>query len=144
MFEISGIKLNIRNTKMILCCIYRLPSENPNYFLQLLEKTVELLYQPTMSFIICGDLYINFLVEGSVKQKLETVMKTVNLTHVVTFPRMSNNKGTLIDSVFIDEAEYNNTSVYPFENGLSDHVAQVLIVEKIKNPTPKLYLHGEN
>jgi hypothetical protein len=72
--------------------------------------------------------------EGSVKQKLETIMKTFNLTQVATFPRTSNNKGTLIDSIFIDKAKYNNTSVYPFENGLSDHVAQILIVKKIKIP----------
>jgi hypothetical protein len=62
-------------------------------------------------------------------------MKTLNLTQVVTVRmRISNNKGTLIDSIFIDKAKYNNISFYPIENGLSDHVAQILIVEKIKIP----------
>jgi hypothetical protein len=96
-FEISAIKLNICNTKMILCCVYRSPSENPNYFLQLLQKkTLKLLYQPTMSFTICGHLNVNFFIESAVKQKLDTITKTFNLTQVVTFPtRISNNKGTL-------------------------------------------------
>jgi hypothetical protein len=62
-------------------------------------------------------------------------MKTFNLTQVVSVPtRISNNKGTLIDNIFIDKAKYNNVSVYPFENGLSYHVAQIVIVEKIRIP----------
>jgi hypothetical protein len=31
-FEISAVKLNIGSTIVILCCVYRSPSENPNYF----------------------------------------------------------------------------------------------------------------
>jgi hypothetical protein len=62
-------------------------------------------------------------------------MKTFNLTQVVTFPaRVCNNKGTLIDSIFLDNAKYNNISVHPFEDGISDHVAQILILENIKVP----------
>jgi hypothetical protein len=38
-FEISAVKFNICSTKVILCCVYRSPSENPNYFLKHLEKT---------------------------------------------------------------------------------------------------------
>jgi hypothetical protein len=123
---------------VILCCLYRSPSENPNYFLKLLEKTLKLLYQPAISFVICGDLNINFLTESIVKQNLETLMKTFNLTQVVTFPtRTCNNKGTLIDSIFLDNAKYNNISVHPFENGLSDHVAQILTLGNIKIPYQK-------
>jgi hypothetical protein len=95
-FEISAVKLNICSTKVILCFVYRSPPENPNYFFKLLEKTLELLYQPTISFLICGDLNINFLMESTVKQRLESIMKIFNLTQAVTFPtRVCNNKGTL-------------------------------------------------
>jgi exonuclease III len=62
-FEISAVKLNIGSTIVILCCVYRAPYENPNYFLKYLEKTLKLLYQPTISFVICGDVNINFLRE---------------------------------------------------------------------------------
>jgi hypothetical protein len=31
-FEISAVKLNSGSTKVILCCVYRSPSGNPNYF----------------------------------------------------------------------------------------------------------------
>jgi len=67
-FEISALKLNTCSKKVTLCCVYRSPSENPNYFLELLEKTLNLLYQSNLSLVICGDLNINFLVDSSVKQ----------------------------------------------------------------------------
>jgi exonuclease III len=137
-FEISAVKLNIGSIKVILCCVYRSPSKNPNYFVKQLEKTLNLLYQPNISFVICGDLNINFLIESTVKQNLVTLMKTFNLTQVVTFPtRICNDKRTLIDSIFLDNAKYNNISVYPFENGLSDHVAQILTLRNIKVPLQK-------
>jgi len=57
-------------------------------------------------------------------------MKTFNLTQVVTFPiRICNNKGTLIDSIFLDNAKFQNLSVHSFDSGLSDHVAQILTQE---------------
>jgi len=100
-FEISGVKLNTCSTKLTLCCVYRSPSENPNYFLELLEKTLNLLYEPNVSLVICGDLNINFLVDSSVKQNLESIMKTYNLTQAVTFPtRIRNDKGTQLTAYF--------------------------------------------
>ena len=71
--EISAVKLNTCSTKSTLCCVYRSPSENPNYFLELLEKTLNLLYQPNISLVICGELNINFLVDSSVKQNLKSL-----------------------------------------------------------------------
>jgi len=79
-FEISAVKLNTFSTKTTLCCVYRSPSENPHYFLELLEKTLKLLYQPNVYLVICGDLNINFLVDSSVNQNLESIKKTFNLT----------------------------------------------------------------
>jgi len=66
-FEKSAAKLNTCSAKVTLCCVYRSPSGNPNYFLELLEKTLNLLYQPNVSPVICGNLNINFLVDSSVK-----------------------------------------------------------------------------
>ena len=52
-FEISALTIHTCSTKVILCCAYRSPSENPNYFVQHLEKTLKLIYQPTVSLVIC-------------------------------------------------------------------------------------------
>jgi hypothetical protein len=38
----------------------------------------------------------------------------------------------LIDSTFFDNMKYNSISVFPLENGLSDHDAQILVVENMK------------
>jgi hypothetical protein len=61
-------------------------------------------------------------------------MKTFNLTQVVTFPtRICNNKGSLIDNIFLDKAKHNNVTVYAFDNGLSDHIAQILTLVNMKD-----------
>jgi len=54
-------------------------------------------------------------------------MKTFNLNKVVNFPtRVANNKGTLIDSFFLDIMEYNSITAYSIENGLSDSDMQIV------------------
>jgi hypothetical protein len=73
---------------------------------------------------------MNLLTESTAMQKLATIMKTFNLTQVVNFPiRISNNKEMLTDSIFLDSMKYSCISVYPLENGLSDHDEQILILE---------------
>jgi len=65
-------------------------------------------------------------------------MKTFNLIQVVTFPtRICNIKGTLIDSIFLDNAKFQNLSVHPFDSSLSDHVAQILTLRNITVPLQK-------
>jgi exonuclease III len=117
--EICAIKLNISSKNFIVCCVYRSSSGNVNQFLKQLEGTLKGLYQPSVTSVICGDLNINFLVESLAKQKLETIMKTFNLSQVANFPtRIFNNKGMLIYSIFLDNMKYNSISVCPLENGL--------------------------
>jgi len=72
---------------------------------------------------------------------LGSIMKTFNLTQVITFPtRICTNKGTLIDSIFLDNAKFQNLSVHPFDSGLSDHVAQILTLRNLTVPLQK-YIH---
>ena len=61
-------------------------------------------------------------------------MKTFNLTQAVTFPtRICNNKGTLIDSIFLDNTKLANISVHSFDSGLSDHIAQILTLDNMSH-----------
>jgi len=54
---------------------------------------------------------MNLLTESTAKQKLAIIMKTFNLTQVVNFPiRISNNKGMLTDSIFLDSMKYGRGS----------------------------------
>ena len=69
------------------------------------------------------------------KQNLELVMKTFNLTQAVTFPtRIYNNKGKLINSIFLDNAKFQNLSVHSFDSSLSDQVAQILTLKNVTVP----------
>jgi len=46
----------------------------------------------------------------------------------VNFPnRVANNKGTLIDSFFLDIMKCKSIPVYPLENGLSELEAQIIL-----------------
>ena len=54
------------------------------------------------------------------------------LSSIVNFPtRIQKNSQTIIDNIFINTLKFNNFSVYPFVNGLSDHDAQRLIIYDI-------------
>jgi hypothetical protein len=67
------------------------------------------------------------------------MMTTYNLIQVVNFPtRIGNDIGTLIDNIFLDFMRLNHYSVYPMKNGLSDHDAQILILNKLQIPFKKI------
>ena len=61
-------------------------------------------------------------------------MGTFNLTQVAEFPtRICKNKGTIIDSLFIDRMKFKNILVSPFVNGLLDHDTQIISLDNIKS-----------
>jgi CDP-glycerol glycerophosphotransferase (TagB/SpsB family) len=62
-------------------------------------------------------------------------VKTSNVAQVLNFPRVANNKTILIDSFFLD-TKYNSIAAYPFKNGLSDHDAQIIILDNLS-----IFLH---
>ena len=91
----------------MVLCIYRAPTENLKQFYNLLEKTLNHLLQLNTTYLICGDLNINFSIRSKDTLKLETLMNTFNLTQAVDFPtRITNNNGTLIDTIFVDTSLY--------------------------------------
>jgi len=57
-------------------------------------------------------------------------MNIFNLMQVVDFPtRITNNNGTLTDTIFVDTTIYDKIQVKPFINGLSDHDAQIICLQ---------------
>jgi hypothetical protein len=59
-------------------------------------------------------------------------MNTYNLEQVVDFPtRIFKEKVSQLDNIFLDRTELQCISVYPIQNGLSDHEAQFLILDRI-------------
>jgi len=95
-----------------------------------------------MRLIICGDFNINFMVDTNHKRLLNSLLATFGLYGTVDFPtRIFNNNLMTIDNIFINTANQNSISVYPWINGLSDHDAQIIVLHDIAIRTyeKKLY-----
>jgi hypothetical protein len=55
-----------------------------------------------------------------------------NLYSTVNFPtKIYNNSITAIDNIFIDKVKYENYSIHPLVNGLSDHDTQIITINNI-------------
>jgi hypothetical protein len=113
--------------KLIIFCIYRAPAGNLKQFYDSLENILNHFLQQNVTYLICGDLNINYFIKSNDTLKLETLMNMFNLTQVIDFPTtVINNNGTLIDTIFVDIMIYDKIQVKPFVNGLSDHKVQIV------------------
>jgi hypothetical protein len=75
----------------------------------------------------------NYLHCHNRRQQLYTLLDSYNLKSTVNFPtRIINGSNTAIDNIFIDLSR--NFTINPLINGLSDHDAQLLKLEKIIVP----------
>ena len=76
-----------------------------------------------MQFIICGNIYVNYLIHNSRRKILDTLLASFNFY----FPtRLENKSATVIDSIFIDTSKFAHYIISPLYNGLSDHDAQLI------------------
>jgi hypothetical protein len=91
-----------------------------------------MLHSPKTEFIICGDINVNYLVNSNRKQNLDSVLLSYNLSSTITFPtRVQSSSKSAIDNIFIDNSKLENYTVGPVINGLSDHEAQIMEINKI-------------
>jgi hypothetical protein len=133
--EICAVKLYLEllKVKLIVFCIYRAPTGILEHFFSLMEKILNYSLQPKVTFLICGDLNINLLTKSNDASRLLTLMNTFNMTQVVDFPTRTTNKTeSLLDTIFIDTSIYEDIQIKPHINGLSDHDAQIICLNKIK------------
>jgi hypothetical protein len=83
----------------------------------------------TIEIIICGDINVDYRVEKKKKKQLNNLLQSFNLTSIITFPTRVHNKSiTIIDNIFIDHSWFEEYSVIPISNGLSDHDTQLLTI----------------
>jgi hypothetical protein len=86
-----------------------------------------------MEFRVCGDININYLNCHSRRKQLDTLLASYNLKSTVNFPtRIITVSSTAMDNIFIDLSR--NFTINPLTNGLSDHDAQLLKLDKIIVP----------
>ena len=132
--EIAAIKLKIFKRNVIVFCVYRAPTGDIDYFLKNLDILLNTLQNSKTDFILCGDWNINFMEHNNNKDRVENLLSTYNLIGTVYFPtRITNTSTSMIDNIFIDGSS--NYTIKPHINGLSDHDAQLLIVQKFAPTT---------
>jgi hypothetical protein len=73
-------------------------------------------------------------VESDRKKQLNNLLHSFNLTSIITIPTRVQNKSVTIDNIFIDPSRFEEYSVTPISNGLSDHDAQLLTIRQIVSP----------
>ena len=132
--EMCTIKLHLKSFKLIVLCVYRAPTGDINLFFKQLEMILSKIIQSHGTLVVCGDLNINFLKNSNAASELLSLMNSRNLTQAANFPtRKTNNEGTLIDVIFIDTTKYDQIQIKPIINGLSDHDAQIIYLNKINS-----------
>jgi hypothetical protein len=90
------------------------------------------------NLILCGDLNINYLSNSNGKTHLDLLLTTYGLYNIVDFPtRVDNKSATAIDGIFIDKGKISNYSIIPIVNGLSDHDAQLLLLNNFATHVSK-------
>jgi hypothetical protein len=95
------------------------------------------LYNPTLEYIICGDINIDYLTNNDKKNQIEALLLTYNLTSTVNFPtRCQKNSATVTDNIFIDIDRKHDYSICPIINGLSDHDTQLITFNTISLKPP--------
>jgi len=144
--EIVAVKLKLVAKNLIVFCAYRAPGGNLEYFFKQVDNIFNTLDNSNTEYILCGDLNINYLEPSSKKTKLENLLNMYNLIGTVNFPtRTTNTSSSAIDNIFVDKGR--NYTIKPYINGLSDHDAQLLIlndmVQKV-NSTKSFFIRNIN
>ena len=120
--------MTLTNLVFWLCINH--PQGNLTIFLKNLELVLQKLFLIKFTFIICGDININYLVDSYKKKQLDSILYSFNLCSIVNFPtRIGPSSLSTIDNVFIDNLYLNKYDIAPLINGLSDHDAQLMTTD---------------
>jgi len=105
-----------------------------------LDNVPKTLYTPSIHLVICGDMNINYLVENEQKRHIDNLLLMYNLTGIVDFPtRISHTSATAIDNFINEISCFEDYSVIPLANDLSDHDAQILTIKaSVQNQSHRL------
>ena len=127
-YVVFNLIMTLTNLVFWLCINH--PQGNLTIFLKNLELVLQKLFLIKFTFIICGDININYLVDSYKKKQLDSILYSFNLCSIVNFPtRIGPSSLSTIDNVFIDNLYLNKYDIAPLINGLSDHDAQLMTIQ---------------
>ena len=119
---------------------YRSPRGDFTNFLKRLDLILQKLYNNKYNIIICGDVNVNYLMDSNRRSQLDAVLHSYNLMGIVEFPtRFGLKSQTAIDNDFINISTIGKYELYPLMNGLSDHDAEMLILNKGQKKEKECY-----
>ena len=141
-FELSITELI--DIKLYVGCIYRAPNGQFDIFLDKLELIIQKLMRTNKTFVLCGDWNVDMLQESSNKKELVGLLQRYNLINTIESPtRITKNSSTLIDLTVINKNRYKSpASIH--ELGLSDHLAQTLMIPSTKPMLTPIKLRRRN
>jgi hypothetical protein len=88
-------------------------------------------YSNKYNIVTCDDVNVNYLIDNNRRSQPDAVLHSYNLAGIVKFPtRFGLNSHTATGKVFIDTSTIGKYDLYTLINGLSDHDAQLLILNK--------------
>jgi hypothetical protein len=127
--EICAVKINLPKIKIVIITIYRSSTGNYKYFLRKSDSFLNLSYTKKNGiYHMWGYKYLYCH-----NRRQQTLLALYNLKSTVNLPtRIVSGSSTAIDNIFSDLSR--NFSINPLINGLSDHDAQLLKLEKIIVP----------
>jgi hypothetical protein len=140
-FEVCATKLCFKSNIYCTISIYGSRLGKLPYFINTSDLVLNKPHSISTNIILCGDININYLVKGNDRIQLDSLLATYSLYNTVNFPtRVGSKSCTATDSLFLDKYKVNGYPIIPIVNGLSDHDAQLLILNNIKitdtNPPP--------
>ena len=116
-------------THLTVLTVYRSPTGDFNIFLQNIDRVLKLISKHPVNIILTGDFNVNFMAKSKKRDRLISLLESYNLKYIVTFPtRITAQSSSTIDNIFIDSNRYNEYTITPFYNGLSDHDALMLTI----------------
>lgn len=118
-FEVCAVLCQVKHTDYIVINCYRSPTGDPNVFLRNIVKVLDYLYQPTISFILCGDFNFDSY-KNTLYKSLCDILMCYNLNLVVKWPtRITDTSCTFIDQIYVDFD--NDVTCFVIDNVISDH-----------------------
>jgi hypothetical protein len=138
-FELCGIEmLSDIAKKLIIICLYRTPSSDPNIFLQLLNNLlfdISKKYKSKTHIVITGDFNINTLKKGKITTEFQNLCQNYDLKIHVDIPTR---RHACIDHILsnISEATVDVLPLY-----LSDHDTAQLLTLPVEQKVIKPHIY---
>lgn len=133
-FEYTITELKVNNQRYLIGCLYRTPSRETSFFMDMLGELLHGVIKPSTSAIICGDFNVHF--EDTQSQdaiKIVNLFSSFGLNKTIDgYTRIDNNKKSTIDNIF---TTFNVSLVQArvIHCDISDHFMQLVSVPCMSN-----------